>query len=85
MTMIRFFVWENVLCRYGAPGMACAAGETFEKAVEALAHKLAQDRNFKAPGETAEQAYAGWIAYFNTEVAQEVMNGGAYYVEADAG
>lgn len=83
--MIRFFVWENVLCRYGAPGMACAAAETIEKATEAVARKLSKDKGMNEIGETEEHAYVGWLAYFSSEPAKEVTNGNAYYVEADAG
>lgn len=82
---LRFFVWENVLCKYGAPGMACAAGYTYEHALKTLCEKLAQDGSLREPGETYEAALVGWQTYFSATPFIEMTAPGAYYVEADGG
>ena len=82
---LRFVVWENVLCKYGSSGMACAAGYTYEHARDTLCEKLARDASLREPGETYEVALAGWQAYFSAAPYIEMVAPGAYYVEADAG
>lgn len=82
---LRFFVWQNVLCKYGSPGMACAAGYDFGQARDALCEKLAKDVNLRERGETYEVSLVGWTAYFNAEPYIEMVTPGAYYLEAEPG
>lgn len=83
MKPLRFFVWQNVLCRYGTPGLACASGDDEVHARVLLCNRLAQE--IRDPGETVEEARNNWLHYFEARPATEITEPQAFYVEAEAG
>ena len=78
-TRLRFFVWTGVLCRYGAEGMACAAGHDEDHARSVLVDTVIQ-RGLRERW-TREEIEA----HFKEVRPVEVIFPSAFFVEADAG